>query len=138
MEISSAEFWGYVRQIGGGAVVTMQLFVSGFVLALLLGTLIGIVTLSRNIVIQTIWRVYSSIIMGVDADNKSLSAIRALQPNNPKQIFNRLQTMGAVVAFVADASFPRPSRLTLTLLASPKNEGTGGSGHRGQKQPGLV
>ncbi|BDA82723.1 arginine ABC transporter permease [Aureimonas sp. SA4125] len=65
MEISSSEFWGYARQMGNGAVVTLQLFLAGFSLAFLLGTIIGIITLSRNVVIQSIWRVYSSIIMGV-------------------------------------------------------------------------
>jgi His/Glu/Gln/Arg/opine family amino acid ABC transporter permease subunit len=65
MEISSSEFWGYVYQMGGGAVVTIQLFLAGFTLALILGVIIGIVTLSRNVVIQAVWRVYASIIMGV-------------------------------------------------------------------------
>lgn len=65
MTISTADFWGYVGQMLDGAVVTIQLFMSGFTLALVCGVAIGIITLSRNIVIQAIWRVYASIIMGV-------------------------------------------------------------------------
>lgn len=65
MKISTEDFWGYVGQILDGALVTIQLFMSGFALALTVGVAIGIVTLSRNWLIQGIWRVYASIIMGV-------------------------------------------------------------------------
>lgn len=65
MQISSAEFWGYVQQMLNGAWITIQLFMAGFTLAFIFGTVIGIVTLSRNIVIRSFWKVYSSIIMGV-------------------------------------------------------------------------
>lgn len=65
MDITSPQFWGYVRQMLDGTVITVQLFLSGFVLAFVLGTVIGIVTLSKNVVIQAIWRTYASIMMGV-------------------------------------------------------------------------
>ncbi|SON55672.1 Octopine transport system permease protein OccQ [Hartmannibacter diazotrophicus] len=65
MEITSPEFWGYINQMANGAWVTIELFVSGFTLAFILGTVVGIISLSRNVVIQAIWRTYASIMMGV-------------------------------------------------------------------------
>ena len=65
MDIFSEQFGGYVQQMLYGAVTTVQLFMSGFVLALLFGVTIGIISLSRSIVIQSIYRVYISIITGV-------------------------------------------------------------------------
>jgi polar amino acid transport system permease protein len=56
---------GYFRQLAGGAVITMQLAVSGYLLALASGSVVGLLTLSRNRLIQAVWRVYASIIMGV-------------------------------------------------------------------------
>jgi His/Glu/Gln/Arg/opine family amino acid ABC transporter permease subunit len=56
---------GYFRQLAGGVVITMQLAVSGYLLALASGTVVGLLTLSRNRLIQAVWRVYASIIMGV-------------------------------------------------------------------------
>ena len=65
MDILSPQFYGYLEQMALGAVVTLKLFACGFGLALICGTVIGIVTLSRNPLIQIVWRVYASIIMGV-------------------------------------------------------------------------
>lgn len=65
MDISSPEFWGYIGQMAGGAAITLKLFVCSVILALVLGTLVGIVSLSRNLVIQGLWKTYASIMMGV-------------------------------------------------------------------------
>jgi His/Glu/Gln/Arg/opine family amino acid ABC transporter permease subunit len=65
MGILSERFLGYALQMLHGSVITMQLFMTGFVLALTLGTLVGIGSLSRNIVVQGVYRVYLSIITGV-------------------------------------------------------------------------
>jgi len=65
MDVSSPEFWGYIRQMAGGAVITLELFACAVVLALVLGTVVGIVALSRNLVIRALWRTYASIVMGV-------------------------------------------------------------------------
>ncbi|WP_075215275.1 ABC transporter permease [Mongoliimonas terrestris] len=65
MELFSDQFNGYLWQMAQGAYVTLQLFAAGFSLALVIGVLVGIITLSKNIVIQAFWKVYSSIIMGV-------------------------------------------------------------------------
>ncbi|NJO33408.1 MAG: ABC transporter permease subunit, partial [Rhodospirillales bacterium] len=65
MDLLSPQIAGYFGQLLNGALLTLQLFAFGIVLALLLGTAIGIATLSRNIVVQALWRVYASIIMGV-------------------------------------------------------------------------
>lgn len=65
MYILSPQFAGYAAQLAKGAVITIELFVTSFTLSLIAGTLIGILTLSRNLVIRAIWRVYASIVMGV-------------------------------------------------------------------------
>jgi polar amino acid transport system permease protein len=64
MLFSPAEL-GYLRQLANGAVITIELAVAGFTLALVTGTLVGLVTLSRHWLIQALWRVYASAIMGV-------------------------------------------------------------------------
>ena len=56
---------GYFQQLASGAVITMELAVSGYLLALAAGTIVGLLSLLRNKLIQAIWRVYASIIMGV-------------------------------------------------------------------------
>jgi polar amino acid transport system permease protein len=48
-----------------GSVITIKLFMLGFLLALILGTVVGIGSLSRNIIVQGAYRVYLSIITGV-------------------------------------------------------------------------
>jgi polar amino acid transport system permease protein len=65
MNLFTPQFGGYIYQMAQGALVTLELFVWSFLLTLIAGTAIGIITLSRNPVIQLVWRVYSSIIMGV-------------------------------------------------------------------------
>lgn len=65
MEITSPEFLGYLRQMGNGAVVTLKLFAAGFTLAFFFGVVVGVVTLSKNPIIQAFWRVYASVVMGV-------------------------------------------------------------------------
>jgi His/Glu/Gln/Arg/opine family amino acid ABC transporter permease subunit len=65
MNLFTPQFGGYIYQMAQGALVTLELFVWSFILTLIAGTAIGIITLSRNPVIQLVWRVYSSIIMGV-------------------------------------------------------------------------
>ena len=66
MDIFSAQFGGYVLQMLNGVVITIKLFMTGFVLALTCGTAIGIIgSLSRSVIVQGIYRVYLSIITGV-------------------------------------------------------------------------
>ena len=65
MDPFSAEFAGYVRQMLYGGLITIKLFLSGFSLALVCGTAVGIVSLSRNAIIQGVYRTYLSIITGV-------------------------------------------------------------------------
>ncbi len=65
MYLLSDQFRGYMAQLAQGAGITLELFVWSFTLAMTLGTIIGIVTLSRNAVILGVWRVYVSIVTGV-------------------------------------------------------------------------
>jgi His/Glu/Gln/Arg/opine family amino acid ABC transporter permease subunit len=66
MDIFSERFGGYFLQILYGGITTVELFVLGFTLALTCGTTIGIIgSLSRNVVIQAIYKVYISIITGI-------------------------------------------------------------------------
>lgn len=63
--LSPAEIAGYLRQLGEGALVTLELFLTSFAVAFILGVLIGVVTLSKSPLIRAGWRVYASIFMGV-------------------------------------------------------------------------
>jgi polar amino acid transport system permease protein len=65
MSLLSANEIGYLQQLASGAVITIELAVSGYLLALAGGTLVGLLILSRNPLIQAVWRVYASVIMGV-------------------------------------------------------------------------
>ena len=66
MDIFSDQFAGYLRQMAYGAVITIELFMSGFVLALIFGTAAGITgSLSQSMIVQGLYRVYLSIITGV-------------------------------------------------------------------------
>ncbi|MGP0002127.1 MAG: ABC transporter permease subunit [Acetobacteraceae bacterium] len=56
---------GYSQQLASGAVITIELAVSSYLLALASGTVVGLITLSHNWLIQAVWRVYASVIMGV-------------------------------------------------------------------------
>ena len=65
MSLLTANEIGYLQQLASGAVITIELAVSGYLLALASGTLIGLLILSRNPLIQAVWRVYASVVMGV-------------------------------------------------------------------------
>jgi His/Glu/Gln/Arg/opine family amino acid ABC transporter permease subunit len=65
MSLTSVQFQGYLGQLLNGIVITCELFCSAFILVLAFGVTIGIITLSRNRIIQGVWWVYASIIMGV-------------------------------------------------------------------------
>ena len=65
MSLTSVQFQGYLGQLLNGIVITCELFCSAFILVLVFGVTIGIITLSRNRIIQGVWWVYASIIMGV-------------------------------------------------------------------------
>lgn len=56
---------GYSQQLASGAVITIELAVSSYLLALASGPVVGLITLSHNWLIQAVWRVYASVIMGV-------------------------------------------------------------------------
>jgi polar amino acid transport system permease protein len=62
--LTPAEF-GYVRQLATGATITIELAVLGYLLALATGTVVGLLSLSRHWMIQAVWRIYASVIMGV-------------------------------------------------------------------------
>lgn len=65
MNLSWAEFCGYLGQLAAGALVTMELFLLSFTLAFVAGTLIAVATLSRSRIVEALWRIYASIFMGV-------------------------------------------------------------------------
>lgn len=65
MSLTWPEFYGYLGQLAAGALITMELFLLSFTLALVSGVLIAIATLSRNPIVEALWRVYASVFMGV-------------------------------------------------------------------------
>ena len=56
---------GYGDELIAGLFVTISLALLGFVLALTLGVVLGVVALSHNRLMQGFWRTYASIFMGV-------------------------------------------------------------------------
>lgn len=56
---------GYCEQLLAGAVITVELAVSGYCLALGLGTALALLRQLRNPAVTAVWRVYASIFMGV-------------------------------------------------------------------------
>ncbi len=65
MNLSLPAFYGYLGQLAEGALITMELFLVSFALALVFGILIAVATLSRSRIVAAIWSVYASIFMGV-------------------------------------------------------------------------
>jgi His/Glu/Gln/Arg/opine family amino acid ABC transporter permease subunit len=65
MTLLTADEIGYFHQLASGALITIELALSGYLLALAGGMVVGLLTLSNNWLIQAVWRVYASVIMGV-------------------------------------------------------------------------
>ncbi|MCK0198873.1 ABC transporter permease subunit [Ancylobacter sp. 6x-1] len=63
--LSLAEINGYLRQLGEGALITLELFLTSFALAFVMGVFIALATLSRGRIVTAAWRIYASIFMGV-------------------------------------------------------------------------
>lgn len=63
--LSPSDIAGYLRQLGEGALITLELFLTSFTVAFILGVLIGIATLSKSRIVKAARRVYASIFMGV-------------------------------------------------------------------------
>jgi His/Glu/Gln/Arg/opine family amino acid ABC transporter permease subunit len=56
---------GFVEQLGLGALITIQVAVLSYLLALLVGTLFALATVRRKPVMNIVWQVYASIFTGV-------------------------------------------------------------------------
>lgn len=56
---------GYLAQLLGGAAITVELAFSGYVCALTVGTAWALLRRVDNLLVNTVWRVYASIFMGV-------------------------------------------------------------------------
>ena len=56
---------GFVEQLGRGALVTLEVAVLAYLLALTIGTVFALVTLKRRLLIGWVWQVYASIFTGV-------------------------------------------------------------------------
>lgn len=56
---------GFVEQLGLGAMVTIEVAVLSYLLALLIGTLFALATVRRRPIVNAIWQVYASIFTGV-------------------------------------------------------------------------
>ena len=65
MEILSFDDTGYGDELMAGLLVTVTLAILGFLLALALGIVLGVVALSHNRLMRGFWRIYASIFMGV-------------------------------------------------------------------------
>jgi His/Glu/Gln/Arg/opine family amino acid ABC transporter permease subunit len=56
---------GFVQQLGTGALVTIQVAVLAYLLALVIGTLFALATLKRRLLTSIVWQTYASIFTGV-------------------------------------------------------------------------
>lgn len=63
--MTTADFAGYLGQMGAGAWVTMKVFLLSFLLSLITGTLFGLGRLSRLRPLRAVLAAYASIAMGV-------------------------------------------------------------------------
>jgi len=65
--MSSSSLLGYCEYLVGGAALTVELAVSGYLLVLIVGAGWALIRRLGNPVMNTVWRVYASIFMGVPA-----------------------------------------------------------------------
>ena len=65
MDVLSLDDTGYGDELLAAASITVRLAIYSFALSLALGLVLGFVAMSRNQVLQRIWRAYASVLMGV-------------------------------------------------------------------------
>jgi His/Glu/Gln/Arg/opine family amino acid ABC transporter permease subunit len=100
MELLNFDDTGYGDELLAGVFITIRLALLSFLLALMLGVVLGFVALTKNRLLQTFWRTYASVFMGVP----SILIVFFLYFNAPGLLKSAFNLRVDVTPFVAGVS----------------------------------
>ena len=100
MELLNFDDTGYGDELLAGVFITIRLALLSFLLALILGVVLGFVALAKNRVLQAFWRTYASVFMGVP----SILIVFFLYFNAPGLLKSAFNLRVDVTPFVAGVS----------------------------------
>ena len=100
MELLNFDDTGYGDELLAGVFVTIRLALLSFLLALILGVVLGFVALAKNRLLQAFWRTYASVFMGVP----SILIVFFLYFNAPSLLKSAFGLRVDVTPFVAGVS----------------------------------
>ena len=100
MDLLNFDDTGYGDELLAGVFITIRLALLSFLLALMLGVVLGFVALTKNRLLQTFWRTYASVFMGVP----SILIVFFLYFNAPGLLKSAFNLRVDVTPFVAGVS----------------------------------
>ena len=100
MELLNFDDTGYGDELLSGVFITIRLALLSFLLALILGVVLGFVALAKNRLLQAFWRTYASVFMGVP----SILIVFFLYFNAPSLLKSAFNLRVDVTPFVAGVS----------------------------------
>ena len=100
MELLNFDDTGYGDELLAGVFITIRLALLSFLLALILGVVLGFVALAKNRLLQAFWRTYASVFMGVP----SILIVFFLYFNAPDLLKSAFNLRVDVTPFVAGVS----------------------------------
>lgn len=100
MELLNFDDTGYGDELLAGVFITIRLALLSFLLALILGVILGFVALAKNRLLQAFWRTYASVFMGVP----SILIVFFLYFNAPGLLKSAFNLRVDVTPFVAGVS----------------------------------
>ena len=100
MELLNFDDTGYGDELLAGVFITIRLALLSFLLALILGVVLGFVALAKNRLLQAFWRTYASVFMGVP----SILIVFFLYFNAPSLLKSAFNLRVDVTPFVAGVS----------------------------------
>ena len=100
MELLNFDDTGYGDELLAGVFITIRLALLSFLLALILGVVLGFVALAKNRLLQAFWRTYASVFMG----GPSILIVFFLYFNAPGLLKSAFNLRVDVTPFVAGVS----------------------------------
>ena len=100
MDLLNFDDTGYGDELLAGVFITIRLALLSFLLALILGVVLGFVALAKNRLLQAFWRTYASVFMGVP----SILIVFFLYFNAPGLLKSAFNLRVDVTPFVAGVS----------------------------------
>ena len=97
MDLLNFDDTGYGDELLAGVFITIRLAVLSFLLALILGVVLGFIALAKNRLLQGFWRTYASVLMGVP----SILVVFFLYFNAPNLLKSAFNLRVDVTPFVA-------------------------------------